>query len=300
MSSRFKRVPIWDREKKSMAEEKLLTETSLRFLYEGRLGRFLTSLLFARRVFSRYYGWWSAERAWSRRNIQRFAGFFEIPLEDFEEGPFKNFNEFFIREFKPGKRTFVTDPDVMPSSAEGRFLGWNRFGKDDTFPVKGEFLTAAALLADRARGAAFEGGPVLLMRLAPQDYHRFHFADDGEIVEQYSIPGPLHSVNPIAVFSRGDIFCTNHRIVTIQQTVNFGTLAYVDVGALAVGRIVEKHSVGYRANRGEVRGYFKLGGSSIVVLGEPGKWEVDSEILEYTQKKIETMVKLGTPVAHRK
>jgi len=167
---------------------------------------------------------------------------------------------------------------------------------EQTFPVKGEDLSSTTILDSEVWEGHFAGGPILIARLCPVDYHRFHFPDHGEVVDQYEVSGSYHSVNPIALAFKSNILSTNQRRVTILNTKNFGKLAYVEVGAMCVGRIVHTHS-GRSFNRGDEKGYFLFGGSTVIVLGEKGKWRPYSDILEYSQKGIETFVRLGSSVA---
>ena len=101
-----------------------------------------------------------------------------------------------------------------------------------------------------------------------------------------------HSVNPVALKSKSDVLATNERHITILDTKNFGKLAYVEVGAMCVGRIVLTHTEG-EFLRGDEKGYFLFGGSTVVVLGQRGVWQPDAELLEQTSRKRETLVRLG-------
>lgn len=277
-----------------------MDERTLRFLYETAAGRRLADGIFSRRFVSRITGWWLAERAASRGYIEPFIKQFAIAIDEFESLDYANFNEFFTRRYKPSLRPFDPRPEVFPAFAEGRVLGFDRLEPEHAYPVKGQFLTASALLESSKNVDRFVGGPVVIMRLAPQDYHRFHYADDGEIVESYTLSGRLHSVNPVALAARPNVLCSNERHVTIQSGENLGLIAYIDVGAMTVGRIEQNHREGYRARRGEDKGCFRCGGSTIVALGEPGKWNVDPGIREWTSKRTETLVTLGTPIGKRR
>ena len=134
---------------------------------------------------------------------------------------------------------------------------------------------------------------MMIARLCPVDYHRFHFPDSGSMVERYTLSGKFHSVNPVALKAQPTIFLENERCVSILKTDNFGYLAYVEVGALCVGKIVQSTNEMVRFERGQEKGYFLFGGSTVIVLGEKGKWLPDSDILENTRKGHETFIKLG-------
>jgi phosphatidylserine decarboxylase len=116
-------------------------------------------------------------------------------------------------------------------------------------------------------------------------------------LESYSIAGNLHSVHPLPLQVKPEIFLTNQRQVSVLQTRNFGKLAYVEVGALCVGKIVHHHDVGAFFERGEEKGYFLFGGSTVMVFGEPGSFLPDADLVSQTQNHRETWVSLGESIA---
>jgi phosphatidylserine decarboxylase len=239
--------------------------------------------------------------SWSKNKIDPFVKEFSIPINDFlpENGKFKNFNEFFIRKFKNGKRPITQNNNEMAAFAEARYFGYESMNENQKIPVKGNYLSAEGLLENSKWASTFQDGPLLLARLCPVDYHRFHFPDAGKIVEDYRVHGLFHSVNPLALKSNPEIFIQNERHVTILDTVNFGKLAYIEVGAICVGKIVQTKNIsaGVEFFKGEEKGYFLFGGSTVIVLGEKGKWIPSQDICSNTQNGIETYLHLGTPVA---
>ena len=287
-------VVCWDRERDCMVEELMPHQSLLRWLYGTLSGGLVADLLCSRRAFSRLASWWSHSPG-SRRRIAPFVRTFEVSMDDYEPGTYQSFNDFFIRRLRSGARSFTPKPERLPAWAEGACLAWDRVRGTETFPVKGEHLTASALMGSPEKAAPFEGGPLLLIRLRPQDYHRFHFADAGKVVDHYRVPGRLHSVNLLSLRHRSDVLASNERQVTIQETRQFGRLAYVEVGAMLVGRIVQQATTD--AVRGQEKGYFEYGGSSVALFGEPGAWMPDEDLLERTATRVETLIRLGTPVA---
>lgn len=293
----MKKQPIryWNRRSRVLEDEKIYGDGALRFLYENPLGRWLAASFLSRPWFSRWVGKQrSAPR--SRKAIPGFIERFEIPMEEFLEEEYRSFNEFFVRRFRPGQRMFCERPGDFPAFAEGRYLAFESIDPQQTFPVKGELLHAEALLGGAERAAPFAGGPLVIARLCPTDYHRFHFPDSGRVAESYRIPGLYHSVNPLALRARPDIFATNERHVSLLETDHFGTVAYVEVGAMSVGKIVNTHAVESPFDRGDEKGYFLFGASTVIVLGERGRWSPDADLLEKTDLKIETLVRLGERV----
>jgi len=291
----MREIEYWHRRQRCMETERVQDVRALSLLYETAIGRFFTNLVLSKRVFSIVY----AIAHDGRRSVRRIGPFireFEIDADQFEPGPYRSFNEFFRRRFLPSARSFAGDPSLMPAFAEGRYLAWEKTSVNQRFPVKGRRLPCRTLLASDEWAQAFEGGPVVICRLAPQDYHRVHFADSGSIIEIYHVAGALHSVNPLALQAKPDILCTNSRDVTIQRSANFGLIAYVEIGAMTVGRITQCCSRGGSVQRGEEKSYFQIGGSTVVVLGEKGRWRPDNDILEHTARGLETFVELGTAI----
>ncbi len=293
-------IRFWDRKEKREDVEKVYGDSLVRWLYETPMGKGLADRVLSRSWFSKLYGVYQ-NTPLSSLKIEKFIQDFEIPIEEYEVpfGGFRNFNEFFIRPFRSGAREFVADSRVMPAFAEARYLAWDRIDPEQLFPVKGKFLSPRKVLDDSKHTRCFEGGPMLLARLCPVDYHRFHFPDDGHLLAQRTLEGGLHSVNPVALRARPEIFAENERQVSILETRNFGKLAYVEVGAMCVGKIVQTHGALRDFKRGDEKGYFLFGGSTVIVLGEPGRWTPDSDLIANTQRKMETRIRLGESVAHR-
>jgi phosphatidylserine decarboxylase len=129
------------------------------------------------------------------------------------------------------------------------------------------------------------------------DYHHVHYPDDGTTCETDWIGRSLWTVNWHALLNQPDILFRNERQIHILETRHFGRLGFVEVGAMSVGRIVQVHPTEAEFRRGEEKSVFKFGGSAIVVFGEVGAWRPADDILEHSAKGIETLVRLGDPVA---
>src|SRR5581483_3923155 len=164
---------------------------------------------------------------------------------------------------------------------------------DQTFPVKGASLNAEAILGTKSRAVMFEGGPIILARLSPMDYHHLHYSDGGSTLETDWRGRPLWTVNWHALQHQPDILFRNERQIHILQTDHFGKLGFVEVGALSVGRIIQVHPTNMRYTRGAEKSVFKFGGSAVVLFGEKGAWRPADDIHEYTARNTETLVRLG-------
>lgn len=299
MTQKTPSILYWNRSLQREEKEKVYGDQLLKSVYGNSwgnsLGLRLADKILTHPFLSKLYGLYQSSSL-SRRKIRPFIKNFQIPMSEFEEGPFSSFNDFFIRRFKKNSRTMTQNPNEMPAFAEGRYLAFDRIKEEQTFPVKGKFLSIEKLLGKKEMAQPFLNGPMLIARLCPSDYHRFHYPDDGITTNQYRVHGKLHSVNPMALAKKNDIFLTNERCVSILKTKNFGLIAFMEVGALCVGKIIQTHDVSNPFYRGEEKGYFLFGGSTIIVLGETGAWVPSQDILENTQRKLETLVRWGDVV----
>lgn len=304
VKSESSNIIIWNREKKELETEKVYGDAAVKWLYTQANGQKLADSFLSGKLLSKIYGAYQSS-ALSIRKILPFIHDFKIPMGEYLEENYTSFNDFFIRQFRPEMRTFDVNPGVMPAFAEARYLGFSEILPEQLFPVKGKFLSESALLEKTEWAQTFARGPLLLARLCPVDYHRFHFPDSGRILAHFRVKGRLHSVNPLALQYRSDIFATNERRVTILETENFGKLAYIEVGAMGVGKIVQgnwekewKKTGSATFKRGDEKGYFLFGGSTVIVLGEPRRWRPSQDLLDQTMNyKRESLVKLGQPVA---
>lgn len=288
-------IQYWNRRNGRMESEDVYGDLFVRLLYGNRLGFALADHLLVKKTLSTLYGRLQSS-ARSARKVPDFVKRFKLPMEQYEDRPFTSFNDFFIRQFRPGLRPFPNDQEQMGAFAEARYLAFANSEEPISVPIKGLQLDPMALLGSTPDKERFRGGPCLLARLCPVDYHRFHFPDDGKTVHFHSESGKLHSVNPLALKRHPSLLLTNERQVSILKTKSFGLLAYVEVGALCVGRIVQTHPFERPFARGQEKGYFLFGGSTVVVYGEPGTWLPEADLLEQSAKGIETLVELGSVV----
>ncbi len=297
-------IEFYNRQTKKIEREKVYGDKLVEWLYQSQSGKLLSNFL-CKAPISKIYGK-IQDSSFSIKKIAPFIKNYQIQMDDYLpqkdrsiDNPYSSFNQFFIRQFKPGKRIFSESQNEMGAFSEARYFGYSVVAEEEKIPVKGHFLSPKELLENTQWENVFDQGPLLLARLCPVDYHRFHFPDDGVILDDYRVPGLLHSVNPLALKAKPDIFITNERHVTILETKNFGKLAYIEVGAICVGKIVQskKWNKGERFKKGEEKGYFLFGGSTVIVIGEKGKWIPTQDILQYTKQGMETYVQLGMTVA---
>ena len=283
--------------------EKVYGDFMVKLLYNSTPGKILTPL-FANKYISKTYGVMQNSML-TQLKVPKFVKNFNIDLGDYEPGSvdtsnqamsYRHFNEFFIRKFKEGKREFLSESDKMPACAEARYYGYESVGEDTVVPVKGKYLNEEKILGNHELAKEFKGGPLLIARLCPVDYHRYHYVDGGKTLANYHISGEYHSVNPLALKFKSDIFMANERRVSIVETENFGKLAYVEVGAVCVGKIIQTHPEDKEFKRGDEKGYFLFGGSTVILMGQKGKWKPSDDILNNTKEKRETYIHLGDEI----
>ncbi|HEV2172940.1 MAG TPA: phosphatidylserine decarboxylase, partial [Nitrospira sp.] len=216
------------------------------------------------------------------RKIQPLVNRFGIDMSEYPEQSYASYDSFVTRKIDPARRPIADNPDALIAVADSRLLAY-AVTNDGRIPVKQSSYTITELLRDPDLAAAYNDGTCLVFRLGTEDYHRYCFADDGEVIRTGSINGVLHSVQPISS-KRYKAFSENHREYSVIETANFGTVVTVEVGAILVGRIHNYAVTSCR--RGQEKGYFSLGGSAILFLLQPGTVKIDSDIIEHSIKQI--------------
>lgn len=272
-----------------------LTPTRLQsFLYRNKFGRLILKLLITRTV-SRLAGAVLNSKI-SSVFVKGFVKNNGIDLSEYEKDKFDSYNDFFTRKIRPELRPISCSAGELVSPADSRVLCLDI---DETlrFNIKNSYYSLSSFLGDRALADEFLGGKLLIFRLCVDDYHRYCFFDDGEILSTKFISGCLHTVQPIAL-ERDDFFKENCREITVMKTKNFGKAVMVEIGALMVGKIVNRFSSG-SFEKGQEKGYFEFGGSTVCVLLKKGKVCVDTEIIDNTKKGLETRVLFGETIGKK-
>jgi phosphatidylserine decarboxylase len=289
-------VPIryYHRYKKSMETEQVYGEGWLRFAYENPVGRGLVWLLARRRLFSAYYGW-RMNRRYSAQQVIPFIVKYDLDVDEFARSAFdfKTFNEFFWRGLKPEARPIAGDERVAVLPADGRHLAFPDVDAAEGFYVKGAKFTLGELFGDQALADKFAGGAMLISRLCPVDYHRFHFPVAGVPGEPRLINGWLYSVSPVALRKNIRYLVENKRVVTLVESPGFGTVAMIEVGATNVGSIKQTHVAGRPVAKGEEKGLFKFGGSCVITVFQRDRIKFDADFVKQSAECIETYARMG-------
>jgi len=292
-------VLVYNRESKCLEEETVFEKGFMDFFYGTVLGRLLTRVFLSRKFFSRIYGR-IQRKPESIKHIQPFIDKYNIEVDELIEplAQYRSFNEFFIRKLKAEARPIEKNPETLISPADGRLIVY-QLKKDTILPVKGFDFTIGELLADDEITNPWLDGVCLKIRLAPSDYHRFCYIDNGSHGPATHITGRFHSVSPLALRHDLKILQGNDREYMVLETENFGRVIHIDIGAMVVGKIHQHQKPGGSFSKGEEKGYFEFGGSTIILLFEPGKVRIDADILNNSEKGIETLAKYGSRVGRR-
>ena len=266
----------------------------LEWMYGTAPGRCLVRLMIQPWV-SRSAGW-LLDRRISALAVTPFIKGNHIDMTDFEQRKFRSFNDFFTRQVREGRRPVDMEPEHLIAPCDSKLTAYP-IGADSRFRIKGVDYTLEQLLRDGELARRFLGGTLLLFRLTVGDYHRYGYVDSGCLGREIHLNGVYHTVNPAAA-GRYPIYRENTREYTLLESDHFGTLLQMEVGAAMVGRIV--NNPGERmVQRGQEKGRFEFGGSTVIVLLQKDAAVIDEDILRNTREDAETVVRLGEKIGHR-
>ena len=269
--------------------ERIPGENWLVWLYHNPVGEAALHTLVKRKLISEWYGDMMDQPS-SANRIGEFVEEFDIDMTESEQQRFNTFNEFFTRKLIAGARPIDTSEQVILSPADGKVLAYTDIAKAD-FIVKGIRFDVFSFLQDSVLASEFEHATLLVVRLAPPDYHRFHFAADGRIIKRALVDGDYFSVNPIALRERPEILFENKRTFTVIES-DFGKWIMAEVGATMVGSIIQTFE-SKNIRKGGEKGYFKFGGSTVVLLFRAGEVTIDNDLIINTKRGLETRILMG-------
>lgn len=220
----------------------------------------------------------------SKYKIKRFIKKNNINIEEYEEYKYKSFNDFFKRKIKKEKRN-IEQGNIAICDAK---LSAYKIDKELKLEIKNSIYTVDELIQENAE--MFKDGYALVYRLCVDDYHHYVFPSDGKVIASKEVRGVLHTVQPIAI-KKYKVFSENTREIAMLDTKDYGLVSYIEVGAMLIGKIVNENVKNFK--RGQEKGHFEFGGSTIILLFQKGKIKINNKILTNTEKNIETIVKLG-------
>jgi len=258
------------------------------------ISRFLLWAVIKRRILSLIVGWYMLNSL-STRSITKFVKKHEIDLSEYkipEEG-FKHFNQFFHRKLKPNVRPIG---EGIISPADGKILVFPTIESSQSFYVKGEQFNLRKFLNNTELATKYHKGAMVIVRLAPRDYHRFHFPISGYVGENQRLDGDYYSVSPLALKQNMRIFCQNKRHYTTVDSDDLDQVIIAEVGATLTGSIIQSHWPNISVNKGDEKGFFAFGGSTVIVLFQKGKLTFSQDLIENTNKGLETSIKMGETI----
>ncbi|MBU3130305.1 phosphatidylserine decarboxylase [Clostridium tagluense] len=290
-------IKYYNRKENKYEIEKVAGEKYLNWSYCSPVGIGLVELLLKKKLFSKLYGYYCDTKI-SCKKIESFIEDFNIDMSLYQKTPdqYSSFNEFFIRELNPDGRIIPSNDNALISPCDGKISAYENIDLDGLVQIKGFTYSLKELVEDNEIYNLYHGGTCLIFRLCPTDYHRFHFIDSGVCGETTKIKGHYYSVNPIALKNVKKLFCQNKREWSIFHSDNFSDVIYMEVGATCVGSIIQGYTQNVRITKGEEKGYFKFGGSTVILFFKKGVVKINEEILTQTKLGFETSVTLGEKI----
>ena len=275
-------------DRKTKKEREMTYDKSVSFLYQNALGRIVLKLL-NNHFTSSLVGTYMNSR-FSKKRIKKTIMQNKIDMSIYEDKDYASFNDFFTRRKK--NLNFDMDKNHFVSPSDAKLLV-KKLDKNVTFDIKGSMYHINDIVGDNIL-SDYQNGYALIFRLEITDYHRYHFIDNGTIDEYKFIKGKLHTVQPIA-YEKYKVFHTNSREYTILHTENFNDIVMCEVGAMMVGKITNYKNV-KTFKKGDEKGYFEFGGSTIILFVKDNIIKIDDDILKNSQKGKETIVSCGEKI----
>ncbi len=295
-------IIYYERKTGELKEEQVPGRVFLQWIYGNRLGKLTLWALVRRKWFSGLYG---KTQDWtvSRKKIEGFVKNQQINMKEAErENPedYHSFNDFFTRRLKKGARPINQEKNTLTAPADGKLLAYENIDINQVVQVKGLNYSLGELIGDPALAEVYQGGSKVIIRLAPSDYHRFHFPDSGVAGSTRRIKGSYNSVNPLALEKVIRLYVQNKRDITDFMSDNFGEILYIEIGATCVGTICQSVSKNQRVAKGQEKGYFAFGGSTVILFFTRGSVKIHKDLLENTAKGLETKVYMGEAIGEKK
>jgi phosphatidylserine decarboxylase len=291
-------IEFYNRLTSHLETEQVYGEGFLRFVYENPVGSLPLHALVKHRLFSFWYGS-RMDAAASREKVQPFIEQYGVDVSELADSPesYRTFNEFFYRKLKPSARPIAAGANEIALPADGRHLVLPDIAACEAFFVKGVRFDLSALLRDASLAERFAHGSMLISRLCPVDYHRFHFPFGGTPAASKVVTGPFYSVSPIALRRRPSILWENQREITLLRTETLGDVLLLEIGATCVGSIVQSFTPGQSVAKGDEKGYFRFGGSCCITIFEPNRIRFADDLVEHSAAGREVYAKMGDVAA---
>lgn len=289
-------IQFINRATQELVTERPPGEDILRFLYGNPVGEALVLPIAKRKFISDWYGK-KMDSPSSVSRIEPFVRSLNIDMSESEKqiDEFTSFNDFFYRKLKPGARQIE---EGLVSPGDGKLLVFEKASEVNSFFVKGERFTLGEFLEDEKLAKEYQDAAMAILRLAPNDYHRYHFPYQGIPSACHEIGKDYYSVSPISLEKKfAKVFTKNKREICRLKTAGKGEMLIIPVGATMVGSLNSTFTPESPVKKGEEMGYFAFGGSTIVLLFDANSFELDSDLVENTRNHFETAVRMGEKIA---
>ncbi|MCO4813171.1 MAG: phosphatidylserine decarboxylase [Flavobacteriales bacterium] len=289
------KIKFIERSTGQLIEEDVPGGRVLNFLYgKNPLGKLSLFVMFRRKYFTVLFGKY-IDSARSKKGVIKFIEKFNIDMDDYQDevASFETFNEFFYRKIKPSARPIGQG---IVSPADGRVLAFPKISDSRRFFIKGSEFNLNTFLGNPLLADKYTDGSMFIVRLAPVDYHRFHFPVEGVATASTKIKGAYYSVSPMALRKNLEIFCQNKREYCTVKTENHGDVLICDVGATLTAGIHQTYSANSNVKKGDEKGYFSFGGSTLVVLFEKNKMSFSDDLIKNTEEGLETWLQMGETI----
>nr|WP_330389431.1 phosphatidylserine decarboxylase [Geosporobacter ferrireducens] len=290
-----------DRKSGEKKKEIVAGEKFLRWIYDTKPGISLLEAIVKRKVFSSLYGKLQ-DFSSSSKKISSFVKELEIDMKEAKReaiDEYRNFNDFFARELKPEARPICQTENCLIAPADGRVLAYERIDIHQVIQVKGFHYSLEDVFQNKEWAQSYQGGTCIVVRLCPADYHRFHFPDSGMPKAARKIGGEYYSVNPIGLHKIEKVYCINKREITKFLSNHFEEIAIVEVGATCVGTIIQTYIPEKEVHKGQEKGYFKFGGSTVILFLKKDQVKIDEDIIQNTKAGLETRVLMGEAIGRK-
>jgi len=288
----MKLITFFNRYTNEIETEQVYGEGFLKWAYGNPLGKVALHSFIKRPFFSQWYGR-RMNHPSTKEKILPFIKEYDMDAEEFLDNPnsYEHFNAFFYRKLKPEARPLADADIVFP--ADGRHLGFENAEDVEGVFIKGQQWNLRKLIDDDSLYETFRDGTLVLSRLCPVDYHRFHFPLSGVPRETTLINGPLFSVSPIALRQNLNYMWQNKRTRTVLETPEHGSVLIMEIGATCVGSIHQTYQTGKQVEKGVEKGYFAFGGSSTITIFQKNKVTLDADLLEHSSQQQELYARMG-------
>ena len=282
---------IYNRKTKEYSDSKELG--ILKFLYGSIFGRIMI------KPFT--YKWFSnlsskyLNSSFSKHKIKGFIKNNNINMDEYVDSSYTCFDDFFTRNLKMDRRPLDKDKNILVSPCDSK-LSVYKIDDNINFKIKNSSYSVLDLINDEKLANEFKDGYCLVFRLCVDDYHHYYFIDDGKLLYSKYINGKLHTVRPIA-HQNLKVFKENSREYSVLETNNFVKVIQIEVGAMMVGKICNYGKTEFE--RGEEKGYFRYGGSTVILLFQKDKIKLDDDILKVVSDDVEVKVSLFENIGRR-